>query len=204
MNLKTLLAFIGVTVGILVGVGALLWQFGSVASKPLLDVAGDSRLKKGSGEIMIVEFSDFQCPACASVQEPLDKILSKYEGKVTFIYRHFPLVSIHKNALLAAYATEAAFMQNKFFEFGNILFAKQKEWEGLSDPKEMFRKYAASINLDSAKFFADLDSQQVKERVAADQAYANRHALSGTPTFFVNGIQVDFADLESRILELVK
>lgn len=204
MNIKTILTFMGVTVGILIGVGALLWQFGSGAAKPLEDVAGEMRLKKGEGSVVVVEFSDFQCPACASVHEPLKQVLSKFEGKVSYVHRHFPLTSIHKNALTAAHASEAAYNQGKFFEYGDVLFTKQSEWEGLSDPSEKYMAYAKELGLDAKKFEFDLKSREVAERVNTDMVYANRHALSGTPTFFVNGVQIDFTNLESKLAELTK
>jgi len=204
MNIKTMLTFMGVTIGILIGVGALLWQFGSGAAKPLEDVAGEMRLKKGEGSVVVVEFSDFQCPACAAVHEPLKQVLSKFDGKVSYIHRHFPLTSIHKNALTAAQAAEAAYNQGKFFEYGDVLFAKQAEWEGLADPSEKYITYAKELGLDTNKFGADLKSREVAERVSTDMVYANRHALSGTPTFFVNGVQIDFTNLESKLAELAK
>lgn len=204
MNIKTLLIFMGVTVGILFGVGALLWQFGSGAAKPLSDVAGENRLVAGSGTVTVVEFSDFQCPACASIQAPLKQVLSKFEGKVSLVYRHFPLTSIHKNAVVAAAASEAAHNQGKFWEYGDILFAKQAEWGELSDPTEKFVQYAIDLGLSTDTFNQDIKSEAVKERVNTDMIYANRHALSGTPTFFVNGVKTDFANLESKLVELTQ
>ena len=199
MNAKTLVTFITVTVGIMVGVGALLWQFGSGTAKPLNDVAGDMRLKLGQGEVTVVEFSDFQCPACASVSEPLKEILKKYEGKVSFVYRHFPLTSIHKNALGAAYAAEAAYNQGKFFEYGSILFSKQAEWSEMSNPSEYYLQVAVELGLDKEKFNTDMGSDGVKSRVNNDMLYANRHAMSGTPTFFVNGVRTDFSGLDAKL-----
>ncbi|GAB4026464.1 MAG: hypothetical protein Fur0011_2260 [Candidatus Microgenomates bacterium] len=204
MNIKTLLTFMGVTIGILVGVGALLWQFGSATAKPLTDVAGDMRLKRGEGSVVVVEFSDFQCPACAAVHEPLKQVLAKYEGKVSYVHRHFPLTSIHKNALSASQAAESAYNQGKFFEYGDVLFAKQAEWEGLADPSEKYIVYAKELGLDAEKFEADYKSREVADRVSADMVYANRHALSGTPTFFVDGVQLDFTNLEAKLAELTK
>lgn len=193
------MTFMGVTIGILVGVGALLWQFGSSTGKPLDDVAGEMRLKRGEGSVVVVEFSDFQCPACAAVHTPLKQILAKFEGKITFVHRHFPLTSIHKNAVSASRAAEAAHNQGKFFEYGDVLFAKQGEWASLEDPSEKYIAYAKELSLDEAKFVADYQSQEVADRVSVDMLYANRHALSGTPTFFVNGAKVEFANLESTL-----
>lgn len=204
MNIKTILTFMGVTIGIVIGVGALLWQFGSATGKPLEDVAADMRLSKGEGEVVLVEFSDFQCPACASVQAPLKQILEKYSGRVKLVHRHFPLTSIHPNALEAAYATEAAYNQGKFFEYGDVLFAKQGEWSSLEDPTDKLVGFAEELGLDKERFANDLDSQEVKDRVSVDMLYASRNALSGTPSFFVNGVQVDFGSLEAKLAELTQ
>lgn len=204
MNLKTLVTFMGVTLGILVGVGALLWQFGTNTGKPLEDVAGEMRLKKGEGAVTVVVFSDFQCPACASVATPLKEVMAKFEGKATLVHRHFPLASIHKNAIVAAQATEAAYKQGKFWEYGESLYTKQNEWAGLSEPKAKLIEYAIQLGMDAAKFAADMESEEARERVNTDLIYANRHALTGTPSFFVNGRQVDFANLETQLNEVVQ
>ncbi len=204
MNIKTILIFIAVTVGVLAGVGGLLYQFGQAGDKPVTDIAGSSVHKLGSGEIVLVEFSDFQCPACLAVQEPLKQILKKYEGKVTFVYRHFPLVSIHKNAMIAAQASEAANLQGKFWEFHDKLFENQAEWSGLSEARDKFGEYLAQIGGDIDKFKSDLESQVVKDAVSVDILATTRYRLSGTPTFYVNGIKVEFGQIESRIVEFTQ
>jgi protein-disulfide isomerase len=203
MQIKTIVIFIAVTLGVLMGVGGLLYQFGKSAEKPIEDIAGDRTHKIGSGNITLVEFSDFQCPACFSVQAPLKQILDKYGDKVTFVYRHFPLSSIHKNAQLAAQAAEAAHLQGKFFEMHDKLFANQSVWGAMSDPREEFYKYIESIELNKEKFIADLESQGVKDVVANDLLVATRYRLSGTPTFFVNGVKVEFNQIEAKIESLL-
>ena len=204
MNIKSILIFIAVTIGVLAGVGGLLWQFGQTEEKPVADVAGDSVHRLGSGEVVLVEFSDFQCPACLTVQEPLKQILKKYEGKITFVYRHFPLISIHKNAMVAAYAAEAAGLQGKFWEMHDLLFAKQAEWSDLSDPRGKFGEYITQLEIDLDRFKSDLESQAVKDVVAVDLLATTRYRLSGTPTFFVNGVKVEFGQIESRIVEFTQ
>ena len=204
MNTKTIIIFIAVTLGVLLGVGGLLYQFGASADKPIAEIAGKKAHVLGSGTVSVVEFSDFQCPACLSVQEPLKQILKKYEGKVELVYRHFPLTSIHKNAQLAAQVAEAAGLQGKFFEMHDVLFAKQTEWEKLGDPMEAFTAYAMLLQLEMTKFEADVTSQAVKDLVNADSLDATRYRLSGTPTFFVNGVKTEFAQIEAKIEQLVK
>lgn len=204
MNLKTIFIFVAVTLGVLLGVGGLLWQFGSSADKPIEDVAGEMRYKKGEGNITLVEFSDFQCPACQSIQDPLKQILSKYDGKVQFVYRHFPLSSIHKNAQLASQAAESAHQQGKFWEMHDKLFATQASWQGLSDPREMFAGYAKELQLDEVKFLNDLDSQDTKDVINIDLLATARYRLSGTPTFFINGLKVEFGQIELKLAELTQ
>lgn len=204
MNIKSLVIFIVVTLGVLLGVGGLLWQFGSSADKPITDIAGEKKHVKGSGSVTLVEFSDFQCPACLAVQEPLKQILAKYEGKVEFVYRHFPLVNIHKNAQMASYASEAASMQGKFWEMHDLLFSKQAEWSGISDPKSKFVEYATTLGLDKDKFTADIDSQAAKDSVNTDVLASTRYRITGTPTFYLNGTKVEFGNIEAKLLELTK
>jgi protein-disulfide isomerase len=202
MQIKTIIIFIVVTLGVLLGVAGLLTQFGTNADKPIIDIAGASVHTQGTGAIKIVEFSDFQCPACLIVQEPLKQILKKYEGKIEFVYRHFPLSTIHKNATSASYAAEAAFLQGKFWEMHDKLFATQPDWALSPDPKTVFAGYALELGMDKDKFLSDYDSQVVKDSVNADILAATRYALTGTPTFFVNGVNTDFAKIESKIIEL--
>ncbi len=204
MNTKTIMIFVAVTLGILIGVGALLTQFSTSTEKPVSDIAGSSLHVQGSGSIEIVEFSDFQCPACFSVQAPLKELLTKYDGKVKFVYRHFPLTQIHKNAQISAQAAEAAGIQDKFWQMHDKLFASQTEWQGLADPKETFAKYSEDLGMDKEKFVADLDSQAVKDVVAQDALAANQNRIGGTPTFYVNGVVTDFPKIEMKLIELSK
>lgn len=203
MQIKTIIIFIVVTLGVLLGVGGLLWQFGGNTDKPIADIAGASLHTQGSGSVKIVEFSDFQCPACLAVQEPLTQLLKKYEGRIDFVYRYFPLTTIHKNALIAAQAAEAAGLQGKFWEMHDKLFVTQTEWAPIADPRETYAGYVESLGMDKDKFLVDVDSQVVKDAVGVDILAANRYALSGTPTFFVNGVKTDFGQIEAKVEKLV-
>ncbi|MFZ2200130.1 MAG: thioredoxin domain-containing protein, partial [Microgenomates group bacterium] len=176
MNSKTIIIFAAVTLGVLLGVGALLTQFGAAGEKPIVEIAGESKRALGSGGVTLVEFSDFQCPACLSVQAPLKDLLKKYDGKITFVYRYFPLTQIHKNAQMSAQAAEAAGLQGKFWEMHDKLFETQTEWEGITNPTETFIKYAETLGLDIAKFRVELESQVVKDAIQVDVSAATRYA----------------------------
>ena len=199
-----MIIFVLVTIGMLLGVGGLLWQFSASAAKPIQDIAGTSHHVLGNGSVTLVEFSDFQCPACSAVEAPLQQILAKYSGKVQFVYRFFPLTTIHKNAQISAQAAEAAGLQGKFWELHTILFTKQSEWEKVADPRDLFVTYIKDLGLDEKQFLADIDSQTVVDAIAADVSAANRYNLDGTPTFFVNGVKIDFAQIDSKLAALTK
>ena len=204
MSIKSIIVFILITLGVLGGVGGLLWQFGQTTDTPIEDIAGEMRYKQGSGAVTLVEFSDFQCPACQAVHLPLKQILAKYEGKVTLVYRNFPLTSIHKNAQAAAQAAEAAYLQGKFWEWHNLVFEKQSEWSGLTDPREKFSEYAQSLGMDVQQFATDAESQGAKNIVAGDLLAATRYGLNGTPTFFINGVKTEFNQIEQKLSALAQ
>ncbi|MFW5703492.1 MAG: DsbA family protein [Patescibacteria group bacterium] len=138
---------------------------------------------------LLVEYSDLQCPACANFHTVLEGFSQDptITENITFVYRHFPLVSAHKNAQIAAYASEAAAQQGKFYEMIDILFVNQTEWENANNPRDMFIGYAEEIGLDTAQFESDLGSDAVTQKVQQDQQSGLEATVSGTPTFFLNG-----------------
>jgi len=203
MNIKTLITFIAITLGVLLGVGGMLWQFGqNGVVKPIANIAGEMKNVKGEGELIVTEFSDFQCPGCALSQPKLKEMISKYEGKVKLVFRHFPLTSIHKHALVSAYVAEAAGLHGKFWEMHDLLFERQNQWATLNEPKARFVEYAKELGLNEETFKTDMESENVKQVVAKDLAEANRNRLMGTPSFFVDGVEMDLDQIEKKLEEL--
>ena len=144
-------------------------------------------------EIVLVEYSDFQCPACKARLPLIEKILEEFSSHIKFVYRHMPLTSIHNNAMMAAQATEAAGMQDKFWEMHDMLFEKQSEWSGLSksDFRDELVVYAEEIALDIVKFAEDLESGAVEDLVDEDRDGAKAAEVNSTPTFYFNGEQIN-------------
>lgn len=136
--------------------------------------------------IVVVEFSDFECPFCQRFFNDAYKGLMDYveRGEVLFVYRHLPL-SFHPNAMNAAIAAECAREQDeeKFWEYHDTLFANMQAMS-VTDLK----KYAADLGLDTEQFNSCLDSQKYKSQVEADAQYAQSKGLSGTPSFLINGV----------------
>ena len=173
--------------------------------------ANSASMGKPDAPVTIVEFSDFQCPYCDKFFQTTEKdILEKYvkTGQARFIYRHFPLTGIHPNALPAAQASEAARLQDKFWEMHNLLFVRQAEWSSLPNPQSTFVSYARSIGLNDDKFVKDMDSEEIKKIIAKDMADATTLEIDGTPTNFVNGERlvgaVPFLQSEAEAMRLPK
>src|SRR3989338_3159733 len=152
------------------------WATGSAAKKNIL-----------------LEFSDFQCPACKSFAEFIKAEIeasgsanAEIMKNVIFVYRHFPLAQ-HAQAEPAAFAAEAAGKQGKFYEYSDVLFAKQEEWAEKKDAVNKFETYAKDLGLDMDKFKKDRDSQEVKDKVKADLLSGQQSEVNATPTFYFNG-----------------
>jgi protein-disulfide isomerase len=134
--------------------------------------------------ITIIEFSDFQCPYCRQwYAEVLLPLFEMYPGKIRFVYRDFPLTSIHPEAMPAAIAADCAGEQGKYYEYHNRLFEAQY---GLGT--DAYAKYAADLGLDSEQFATCVESGKYRDEVTADQAWAANLGVQSTPTFFLNGI----------------
>lgn len=143
-----------------------------------------------TASVTIVEFSDFQCPACKASQQMVEQVVRQFPDKVKLVYRHFPLDTIHPNARLAAQAAEAALTQGKFWEFHDKLFAAQDEWKDISSKDELklkFSDYAAELKIDKKMFLERIESQEAAQAVQTDSELGNTLSIQATPTFFVNG-----------------
>lgn len=146
---------------------------------------------KGNTEspVTLVEYGDFQCPACGAYFPVLKQLEIEFGQQIQMVYRHFPL-PIHRNAEVAAQAAEAAGLQGKFWEMHDILYIEQADWSGEDDPKEKFVTYAESLGLAIEQFENDIDSDAVKDRVDRDNQAALKDQLNGTPSFFLNNQQI--------------
>lgn len=152
---------------------------------PLDNVKGNA-----SSTVVLMEYADFECPACRSYYPMLREVFQEYGGRVQFVYRHFPLIGIHPNAEFAARASEAASRQGKFWEMHDLLFEKQNEWSKVADVSPVFESYATLLGLDVQKFKADWISKEVKDFVKAQRVHSLKSGLQATPTFFLNGEQI--------------
>lgn len=195
MNKDLLLKIVGAT-----GFSILaLWGIFNLFTKPLAEPTkaditiskDDVILGNADAPVTLVEFSDLQCPACAAYAPILKEVVDTYKGKVRLVYKHFPLDQ-HVHAKKAAYAAEAANKQGKFFEFSEVLFSKQSEWQDLSekDVDAKFASYAKSLSLDMKKYEADRKDPAIAKKVEADMTAGIAAGVNSTPSFFLNGTKL--------------
>jgi len=163
--------------------GLVLGEAGTVTTQDHVEGPADA-------PVTIIEYSDFQCPACQYYYTFVEKLTAEASTTVRVIYRHFPLPQ-HANAMPAAIASEAASAQGKFWEMYDLLFTNAAEWVDLSDASPIFLKYAETIDLDTARFTVDLASSTIRERVISDKNGGIKIGLNATPTFFINGKAIE-------------
>ncbi len=137
-------------------------------------------------KVTVVEFGDFQCPACGVAYMVVKQIKEEYKGKISFVFREFPLMA-HKYGYTGALAAEAASGQGKFWEMCDKLYSNQKEWSESKDALAIFATYAKEIGIDADKFKEDVESKKYDAKIQADLSDGNQLGVNATPTFFING-----------------
>jgi protein-disulfide isomerase len=137
--------------------------------------------------VTLEEFGDYQCPPCGELHPSLKKMKQEFGSNLNFVFRNLPLTTLHKNALAAAQAAEAARMQNRFWEMHDLLYENQDLWKDDINPKVIFWKFAADLGLDTGRFMRDMDDKQVNLRIDADRSAAAELGIDGTPTLLIDG-----------------
>jgi protein-disulfide isomerase len=140
--------------------------------------------------VTLEEFGDYQCPPCGALHPTLKKLKQEFGPNLNLVFRNLPLTTIHKNALAAAQAAEAARVQNRFWEMHDLLYENQNLWTEDINPRTIFLKFAADLGLDTGLFARDMDGEQVKLRIEADQDAAAELGVIGTPTILLDGRQL--------------
>lgn len=133
-------------------------------------------------KVTIVKFSDYQCPFCAQSAPLIDQVLQAYPNDVNYVYKQFPLTTIHPQAMPASKAALAAGKQGKFWEMHALIFENYRQLS-----PEKLKELAQKLNLDMAKFEADMNSPAVQAEIDEEMKQARAADVTGTPTIFVNG-----------------
>ncbi len=179
---------------------------GNGGTIPAISASDQSRGPKDA-KVVLVEYSDFQCPACANFYPHIEELDKELGGKILFVYRHFPLPQ-HKNAEITAYAAEAAGRQGKFWEMYRAIFEYQTEWSEDKDARGKIIGYAAALELNIDQLNKDIDLGETKDKVSADARGGTYAGVNSTPTFFLNGNKLtgfnSYDDFKNLIREAVR
>jgi protein-disulfide isomerase len=157
---------------------------------PVQAISRDDDPSRGdkNAAVTVVEFTDFQCPACGAMNPVIEEVLKTYGNSVHFVVRDFPL-AMHADSRKAAEAANAAHAQGKFFEYIDLLFKNQKALDN-----ESLKKYASALGLDRKRFDAELDNGTYAAEVQHDVEDGELYGIDSTPTIFVNGVMLrDFS-----------
>lgn len=168
------------------------------------EILSDDYVKGAAdAKLTVVEYSDFQCPACAAVYPTVKKIMDEKGDQVRLVYRNFPIPG-HYNGIPAAYAAGAAGLQGKFFEMLDVLMTRQSEWSVLDAGAldKTLDSYAQTIGLEMSKFKKDMSSDAVKAKVKKDFESGEKAGVNSTPSFFINGTKIElksYDDLRTAV-----
>ncbi len=164
-------------------------------TKPQTIIADSPTTGSRSQKTILLEFSDFQCPYCQKAYETVEEFIAKHQDEVTLVYKHFPLSSIHPQALAAAKASWAAQQQGKFWPYHNALFEQQDKLG-----EDFYIELAENLDLDIEQFERDRNSRNADVAIAEDMELAVKIGIQGTPLFVLNG-QVFSGAIPLSVLE---
>jgi protein-disulfide isomerase len=191
---KGFLAVIAAVILIFIGIFAFSGHKSGSNNKSSSDGSGGQPTShvEGSGKsgVTLVEYGDYQCPYCEQYYPIVKQVAAKYNDQIKFQFRNFPLTSIHQNAFAGARAAEAAALQGKFWQMHDLLYDNQSQWSESGNPQQFFQQYAQQLGLDITQFNKDYSSNKVNDAINADMAVGNKLNIQGTPTFFLNGKQI--------------
>jgi protein-disulfide isomerase len=156
-----------------------------------------------SATATLVEFGDYECPACSVYSPFVKQLLTDFAGKINYVFRNFPLAQ-HKNAPVSSSAVEAAGLQGKFWQMHEKVYATQGDWSNLDDPTSVFVGYAKDLNMDLNKFSADMNSSVVKDKIQNDVNDGTTIGINETPTFYLNGQKITPAGSYDQLKSLVQ
>lgn len=190
--------FIVVILFCIVALGGVFWLTKGKANAPTkTSTAQVSNHVIGAGKkgVTLIEYGDYECPICYEYYPLVKQVQTKYGDDITFQFRNFPLLEIHQNAVAGARAAEAANLQGKFWEMHDKLYETQDPsgktgWVASTNPLTYFNDLAKQLGLNITKFDSDFNSDAVNQTVQADRAEALKLGFTGTPTFVLDGQQI--------------
>ncbi|MEI7683191.1 MAG: thioredoxin domain-containing protein [Candidatus Saccharibacteria bacterium] len=188
---KRFLIILSVIVLAVVGVFWFNKSKSTTSSKANTSQASNHVIGNNTKGVTLVEYGDYQCPACGQFYPIVKQLQKTYANDISFRFANFPLVQIHPNAMSAARAAESAALQGKFWEMHDLLYENQSAWSAGTNAQDYYEQFAKSLGLDMNKFKTDMASQAVSDAINADISQAQGLGATGTPTFVVNGKKIE-------------
>lgn len=184
MKKEHLVMVVGVALAVLLIIGAFIFQ-----SRQQEPDDEQTEVAETASDIVVTleEFGDYQCPTCAQLHSTLKELKIEFGQNLNFVFRNFPVTEVHKNALAASKAAEAARRQNRFWEMHDLLYQKQSAWKDKPEPLPDFLQFAKEIGLNVEQFQKDMNDEQVQFRIQADIDEAARRGVDAAPAIFING-----------------
>ena len=161
--------------------------------------AADHVLGDENAKLMLLEYGDYECPACIQAEPLVQHLIDTHRGRLRFVFRHFPLVEVHPNAELAAEAAEAAAAQGQFWPMHHLLFAQAHRLTPAA-----LTGYAQSLGLDMNRFNAEMGDRIYTQRIQEHRRAGEHLGLRATPAFMLNGKAVDVSFGFEKLDEAVR
>lgn len=158
-------------------------------ARPSSGNIADHVFGNAASKVILIEYGDFQCPGCGSVYPTLKTLSEKYQNQIAFVFRNFPLTTLHPNARAAAATAEAAGLQGKYWQMHNQLYETQSTWEGASidERTSIFLSYAKQLGLNTDTYNKDLAGTAINQKISFDQALGDKDNVTGTPSLYLDG-----------------
>lgn len=189
--LAAIAAVVAVGVSVLIIAGASNKSGGQPKAGGDQLVREDSYQTQKGAPVTLVEFGDYQCPACAAAQPTVEQLGEEYGPKLNVVFRNLPLTQLHKNAMASAEAAEAAGAQGKYYEMNSLLYQNQAQWSENPNPITLFVNYAQSLGLDTGRLQSEVEAAKYEDKIKRDLDDTTALKLNSTPSFFVNGQRVE-------------
>ncbi len=192
--MKNTLIVLGITVVVLGILGFGIYEVmqnqpGQKTVSQPVDASDHVLGNPATAKITLVEYGDYQCPACGYFHPIVKKLMTEYQDRVLLAFRNFPL-SQHPNAIPAANAAEAAAKQGKFWEMHDLIYEHQNDWSEQGTAADLFRQYAQQLQLNMSQYDKDVASGDVSSRIQHDLQTGRDSSVDSTPSFFLNGIYI--------------
>ena len=210
MNIKRILTW----GGFIIIIGLIVWGMIAASKKhpttsevaiPLPSPVTSADWARGNpnAPVTMVEYGDFQCPACQSYYPVVEQVFAAASSTLRMIFREFPLPQ-HADAIPAAKAAEAAGDQGKFWDMYNLLYSNGSDWDNLPDPTSVFVGYAQSLGLNLTQFNTDMNSTTTAQKISDSVTTGTAAGIDATPTFFINGYRIENPESYDEFIQAIQ